>query len=91
MSTLPYLPNDLSALTFSRSKSFMDYTLDELEHLAGKVSLPCKLLTDTAQETVALFMERWADEKSHLPMARTVLDTIDNNLRKLPIVTGRRM
>lgn len=87
VSTIPYIPNDRSALTFSRTKDFAGYTIDELEHLAAKATLPRKLVTDTAKETVSVFMERWGEEKYHLPMDRKVVETIDNHLERLPIVT----
>jgi len=89
VSTIPYIQNDQSALTFSRTKEFTGYTIDELEHLAAKAALPRKLVTDTAKETVALFMERWNLEKFHLPMNREIVDTIDKHLEKLPLVTGK--
>lgn len=88
ISTIAYMPNDKSALVFSRTKAFQGYTLDELEHLAAKVALPRKLVTDTAQETVAHFMASWVAEKSHLPMNKQVVAAIDRHLAKLPIVIG---
>lgn len=88
VSTIPYISNDQSALTFSRTKDFAGYTIDELEHLSAKAALPRKLVTDTAKETVSLFMDQWASEKSHLPMDGKVVETIDKHLDKLPIVTG---
>ncbi|MHB0953249.1 MAG: type II toxin-antitoxin system HipA family toxin [Allorhizobium sp.] len=88
VSTIPYIANDKSALTFSRTKEFVGYTIDELEHLSAKSTLPRKLVIDTAKETVALFMERWKAEKMHLSMNKVLVDTIDNHLTTLPIVTG---
>lgn len=88
VSTIPYIANDKSALTFSRTKEFVGYTIDELEHLSAKATLPRKLVIDTAKETVALFMERWKAEKMHLPMNKKVVDTVDKHLTTLPIVTG---
>ncbi len=88
VSTIAYIPGDRSALTFSRSKEFSDYTVDELEHLAAKAALPRKLVMDTAEETVALFMQRWTSEKSHLPMDKDVRTAIDKHLDTLPIVTA---
>lgn len=86
VSTIPYLPHDQSALTFSRTKDFAGYTIDELEHLAAQAALPRKLVIDTAKETVAVFMDQWAKEKSHLPMDREVLNIIDKHLQGLPII-----
>ncbi|KSV75935.1 hypothetical protein N185_15935 [Sinorhizobium sp. GW3] len=88
VSTIPYNPSDKSALTFSRTKEFTGYTIDELEHLAAKAALPRRLVTDTARATVSLFMERWEKEKLHLPMHGFVVETIDKHLATLPIVTG---
>jgi len=89
VSTLPYIPNDRSALTFSRTKDFTGYTFDELKHLAARASLPRKLVLNTAAETVSLFMERWPEAKGSLPLERRTVETIDRHLRKLPIVKGR--
>lgn len=89
VSTIPYIANDRSALTFSRTKEFKGFTIDELAHLSAKANLPRKLVIDTARETVSLFMERWTPEKAHLPMHKDVVDTIDRHLTTLPIVTGK--
>lgn len=86
VSTIPYIPEFSSALNFSRSRNFVDYTDDELQHLSAKAALPRKLVLDSAHETVALFMERWAREKRHLPMGGDVLAAIDRHLATLPIV-----
>ncbi len=88
VSTVAYIPGDRSALAFSRSKEFSDYTVDELEHLAAKAALPRKLVIDTAQETVALFMQHWASEKNHLPMHKDVRTAIEKHLETLPIVAS---
>lgn len=86
VSTISYIPGQQSALTFSRSKAFTDYTQAELEHLANKAALPRQLVIDTAKETVALFMQRWEQEKHHLPMDSQVRLAIDKHLQTLPIL-----
>jgi serine/threonine-protein kinase HipA len=86
VSTIPYIPGDQSALNFSRTRRFDEFTEDELLHLAGKAALPRKLVLDTAQETIELFMERWTTEKSHLPMSGDVPLAIDTHLQTLPII-----
>lgn len=89
VSTIPYIANDKSALTFSRTKEFTGFTTDELAHLSAKANLPKKLVLDTAKETVALFMERWETEKANLPMHQAVVEAIDKHLKTLPVVTGK--
>lgn len=86
VSTIPYLPNDQSALNFSRTRRFDEFTEDELLHLASKAALPRKLVLDAARETVDLFLNRWSSEKTHLPMSKDVVEAIDKHLATLPII-----
>lgn len=86
VSTIPYIPGDRSALKFSRTKDFSKFTFDELEHLAARVSLPTKLVIDTATETVQRFMEVWAAEKHSLPLESRFVTTIDEHLKRLPLL-----
>lgn len=85
VSTIPYIPDERASLKVSRSKKFSDFTLDELTHLAAKAMLPEKLVLDTAKQTVATFHEIWAKEKTHLPLAKSVVNAIDTHLRSIPM------
>lgn len=85
VSTIAYIQNDQSALTFSRTKSFAEFTEDELAHLAAHASLPERLVLDTARETVALFHQHWAQQKKDLPLAADVVARIDEHILTLPI------
>lgn len=89
VSTIPYIPGDKAALNFSRTRDFTEYTFDELAHLAAKAGLPGKPVREAAEETVALFMERWPGEKANLPMSADVAGVIDAHLETLPIAGGR--
>lgn len=89
VSTIPYIKNESAALNVSRSKGFDTFSVDELTHFAGKAALPEALVLDTARETVALFREVWAKEKTNLPMAKTVTDAIDAHVPRVPIASGR--
>ena len=85
VSTIPYIPDNSTALKVSRSKKFSDFTLDELSHLAAKAMLPEKLVLDTAKQTVEGFYEIWAKEKTHLPLTKDMIDAIDKHLRDVPL------
>lgn len=85
VSTIPYIPSDTAALNVSRSKSFNDFSADELAHFAAKAAIPERLVLDTARETVARFQDVWAEQKAHLPMSKDVLAAIDAHLRRVPI------
>lgn len=85
VSTVPYISDDSASLKVSRSKKFSEFTLDELSHLAAKAMLPEKLVLDTAKQTVAGFHEIWAKEKAHLPLNKSIIDSIENHLRNIPL------
>jgi serine/threonine-protein kinase HipA len=85
VSTIPYIPDDSASLKVSRSKKFSDFTLDELSHLAAKAMLPEKLVLDTAKQTVAGFHEIWAKEKAHLPLTKSMIESIETHLRSIPL------
>jgi len=88
VATVPYIPDDNSALSFGRTKRMDEFSNDELAYLAGKARLPEKLALDTAAETVALFHDSWGAEKKNLPLSKELVETIDAHVNKIPI--GRR-
>lgn len=77
LSTIPYLPDDKAALKYSRTRRMAELSVDELRHLAAKAGLSEKLVVDTARETVGRFREAWRSEKTHLPLDRDVVETVD--------------
>ncbi len=85
VSTIPYIKDEKSALKYSRTKRFDEFTLDELKHLAAKALLPEKIILDTAIETVALFHEHWQKEKLNLPLYPNVITAIDKHSAKMPL------
>ena len=85
VSTIAYIPDGKSALKFSRTKSFTEYSEDELSHLAAKARLPEKLVLDTARETVALFHQHWHAEKANLPLSAEVVRAVETHLKTIPI------
>ena len=85
ISTIAYIQAGKSALKFSRTKSFTEYSEDELSHLAAKARLPERLVLDTARETVALFHQHWHAEKANLPLAAEVVRAVETHLKTIPI------
>lgn len=63
VSTIPYIADNGSALSVSRTKRFDGFDEEELVHLAGRVGLAKALVLDTARETVELFHRHWTEEK----------------------------
>jgi len=85
VSTIPYIEDEKSALTYSRTKRFNEFTFDELKHLSAKAMLPEKMVLDAAIETVALFHEHWQKEKTNLPLHSNVIKAIDKHFDKVPV------
>ncbi|WP_035686631.1 type II toxin-antitoxin system HipA family toxin [Bradyrhizobium sp. Cp5.3] len=85
LSTIPYIADDKMALNYSRTKKMIEFSTDELKHLAAKARLSEKLVLDTASETVARFKAVWSKEKSHLPLARKVVDIVEAHAATIPI------
>ena len=86
ISTIAYIQAGKSALKFSRTKSFTEYSEDELSHLAAKARLPERLVLDTARETVALFHQHWHAEKANLPLSAEVVRAVEAHLKTIHIV-----
>lgn len=89
VATIAYIDDDEAALKFARTRRFDRFTLDEISYLAAKAGLPEKPVLDTAQETVARFLDAWGAEKAHLPQDKRVTEKVDAHLKRLPIVKER--
>jgi serine/threonine-protein kinase HipA len=85
VATTAYIPDETSALKFSRTKFYKDLTLDELAHMANRANLPETLVLDAAKETVARFHEVWPTERSNLPLSAEVISAIEHQLRTIPL------
>ena len=73
------------ALKYSRTKRMADFSKDELKHLAAKARISEKLVLDTASETVARFKQIWSEQKTKLPLGKTVIGIIDAHAASIPI------
>jgi serine/threonine-protein kinase HipA len=89
LSTIPYIPDQTAALKYARTRKMSEFTYDELSYLAAKAGVADKLVVQTAHRTVEEFHETWTREKNHLGLTNAVIDTIDNHLLTLPLVSGR--
>lgn len=89
LSTIHYIPDEHAALKFSRTKRFDGFSEDELKHLSARALLPEQLVLDTARETVDLFHQYWQSEKANLPLAKEIIQAIENHLKTIPIASGR--
>ncbi len=85
LSTTAYIPDETSALKFSRSKRYEDLTLDELAHLADRANLPEQLVLAAAQETAQRFHEVWPQEHSNLPLSQDVIQAVNRQLSLVPL------
>ena len=86
VATVPYIPGDATNMKISRAKVFSAFSVDELEHLAVKASIPRKMAIDAAQETVQAFREHWGTEAANLPMSDEVRSAVEDHMKTVPIL-----
>ncbi|MDH4541852.1 type II toxin-antitoxin system HipA family toxin [Sulfitobacter faviae] len=86
VATVPYIPGDATNMKVSRAKVFSAFSVDELEHLAVKASIPRKMAIDAAQETVQAFREHWGTEAANLPMSDEVRSAVEDHMKTVPIL-----
>lgn len=63
VATIAYIPDDTAALKFSRTRSFSEFSEDELSHLAARAMLPERLVLDTAREPSRCFTSTGAPKR----------------------------
>jgi serine/threonine-protein kinase HipA len=85
VSTVPYIPEEDSALKFHRSRDWRSFSYDELAVIADRAKVPSHLVLATARETVEHFDDVWAREKSNLPFSRETLAGIEKHRKGLAI------
>lgn len=86
VATVPYIPGDATNMKISRAKVFSAFSVDELEHLAVKASIPRKMAIDAAKETVQAFREHWGTEAANLPMSDEVRSAVEAHMKTVPIL-----
>jgi serine/threonine-protein kinase HipA len=77
VATAPYLPGDQLALSFGRSKSLGEITLDQIRRFAETAELPVNPIRSVAKETVDRTLSAWEklEQKDLLPAEiRTAID-----------------
>lgn len=85
VSTVPYIPEEDSALKFDRSRDWRSFNYDELAVIADRAKVPSRLVVATARETVEHFDDVWAREKANLPFSRETLEAIEKHRKGLDI------
>lgn len=85
VSTISYIPEDVSALKFHRSRDWRSFNYNELGIIADKARVPTHLVLSTAKETVARFDEAWSLERSNLPFSSGAVAAIENHRKALAI------
>ncbi|HZU50825.1 MAG TPA: type II toxin-antitoxin system HipA family toxin [Sphingomicrobium sp.] len=85
VSTVPYIPEEESALKFHRSKEWRSFNYDALAIIADRAKVPSHLVVSTAKETVERFDDVWIREKSNLPFSRETLAAIEKHRKSLAV------
>ena len=86
LSTIPYIPNDDSALRYVSTKKMEHVGSAELQVLAEKAGLPVHSTLAVARQTVEQFLDEWPRAKADLPIAQNVAESIDSHLQQLALI-----
>jgi serine/threonine-protein kinase HipA len=87
VSTVSYIPDELAAIKYARTKRMSEFSFDELRYLAAKARLPEKLVIATAAETLTRFRDEWQAAKKDLPMGPHVAGAIELHMKSLALLT----
>lgn len=90
LSTIPYIKDDGAALNYARTRKMAELSIDELRYMAAKARIPEKLVVSTALETVDRFRSVWQTEKANLPLAKNVIDAVEQHLIGLELTKALR-
>ena len=85
VSTIPYIPEEDSALKFHRSREWRSFNYDELTVIADRAKVPSHLVVSTARETVQQFDDVWTREKSNLQCSRQTVAAIEKHRKSLAV------
>jgi serine/threonine-protein kinase HipA len=89
VSTIPYIPDELAAIKYARTKKMSEFSFDEIRYLAAKAHLPEKLVVDTASETVTHFRDKWSAAKKDLPIDPTVAGAVETHMKNLALLSQK--
>jgi serine/threonine-protein kinase HipA len=85
LSTVAYLPGELSALKFRRSKDWREFNEETLVRMADKARVAATPVLRAARETIERFDAAWAQEKANLPLTQRLTDAIEKHRATLAI------
>ncbi len=85
LSTVPYIPDDVSALKFLRARAWKSFTYDELIAIADKARVASHMIVDAAKETVQRFDDLWPAAKAELPFTDDVALAIERHRKTLSV------
>ena len=85
LSTIPYIKDDGAALNYARTRKMAELSIDELRYMAAKARIPEKLVVSTAIETVDRFRSVWHVEKANLPLAKNVIEAVEDHSQRVSL------
>ena len=85
VSTIPYLPEDILALTFVDSKEFNYLTYEQFKRFAAKARLSETIVLETAYETVKAFSKLWRSIED-FPLDRNIIKVINKHLATISLL-----
>jgi serine/threonine-protein kinase HipA len=85
LSTVPYIPEDESALKFLSACAWESFTYDALVAIADKARVASPMIVNAAKETAERFDDLWPAAKGELPFSHAVAAAIERHRKTLAI------
>ena len=85
LSTVAYLPGELSALKFWRTREWQEFTEDNLVRMADKARTAATPVIKAVRDTVERFDTAWSAERSHLPLPASLAAAIEAHRATLAV------
>ena len=89
VSTVAYIPDELAAIKYARTKRMSEFSFDELRYLAAKAHLSEKLVINAASETLTQFQDEWPAARKELPMGPKVAEAIEAHMKGLALIAEK--
>ena len=85
LSTVAYLPGELSALKFRRSREWAEFNEATLVRMADKARVAATPVLNAARETIERFDTLWAETRAQLPLPGKLAEAITAHRASLAI------
>jgi len=90
LSTLSYVGQEDLGLNFAGTKQFHDLSEEQFARFIDKTKLPPTLAMKAVKEMGQKVLDTWADFRSEIELPKVLIDAIDDQMGRVPILAQER-